>query len=127
MRAQVEPVGIVIEKIYYIGPIRLPDEVQDKIDAKIQANQIADQKRNEVAQAEADADKKVADARGDADSKKLRVDADTYEIEQLGQALRRNPEVIKLEQIKRWDGVYPKTLVTGDDGGPFLMLNAENK
>ena len=46
---QVEPIGIKIDKIYWIGDIRLPDKVITSINEKIGATQKAQQRQNEVA------------------------------------------------------------------------------
>src|SRR5690606_31525010 len=69
VRSQVEPIGIIVEKIYWVGELRLPQNVVDAINAKIQATQMAAQRQNEVAQAKAEADKAVEAARGEAEAR----------------------------------------------------------
>jgi hypothetical protein len=41
---QVEPIGIIIEKIYFAGELRLPEKVTSSINAKTQAAQIVQQR-----------------------------------------------------------------------------------
>lgn len=52
---EVGDIGIQVEKVYWIGELRLPKNVTDSINAKIQATQMAQQRENEVAQAKAEA------------------------------------------------------------------------
>jgi regulator of protease activity HflC (stomatin/prohibitin superfamily) len=66
--AQVQPIGIEIEKIYLIGNMRLPDQVIQALNAKISATQKAQQRENEVREATAEAEKKIAAADGEAKS-----------------------------------------------------------
>jgi len=40
----------------------------------------------------------------------------------LGEALRKNPEVVRLNFIQKWNGVLPR-VISGDNGGVMLMLN----
>lgn len=50
---QTADIGIIIEKIYWVGTLGLPGNVVGAINAKIQATQMAVQRQNEVAQATA--------------------------------------------------------------------------
>lgn len=68
VRAQVDPIGIKVERLYWAGDFRLPQAVTQAIDAKIKATQFAQQRANEVAAAKAEADKMIASARGEAES-----------------------------------------------------------
>ena len=47
--AQTEPLGIIVEKIYLIGELRLPPSIISSINAKIEATQKTAQRENEVA------------------------------------------------------------------------------
>ena len=57
---------MVIDQFGFIGSPRPPSSVIDAINAKVQAQQIAVQKQNELVQAQADAAKLVAAADGQA-------------------------------------------------------------
>ena len=123
VKRQVEPFGIRIEKIYWIGSMRLPGGVQAALNAKIEATQKAQQRENEVAQAKAEADKVREEARGVADAQLLRAKAEAEAIQIKGEALRNNQELVQLTLAERWDGKMPTTNVeSGTSGNMILQL-----
>ncbi|NPV99871.1 prohibitin family protein, partial [Pseudomonas aeruginosa] len=101
VRDQVAPIGINIERIYYASDLVLPPQVTQSLNAKIQATQMAEQRRNEVAQAKAEADKERARAQGEADAKLTLATADAKAIEIRAQALRSNPDVVTLNAVEK--------------------------
>lgn len=117
---QVTEIGIVIEKIYWIGDVRLPPVVVERIDQKNAATQMAQQRQNEVAQAKAEAQKKIEEARGDADSILLKAQAQAQANKILAESL--TPELVKYKEIERWNGQYPYTMVNGGGSGTTLLL-----
>ncbi|WP_442513810.1 SPFH domain-containing protein [Pseudomonas promysalinigenes] len=119
VRAQVAPIGINLERIYYASDLALPEQVTASLNAKIQATQMAEQRRNEVAQAKAEADKERARAQGEADAKLLIAQADAKAIEVRAQALRSNPDVVTLNAVEKWDGKLP-TYTGGQAPLPFI-------
>lgn len=121
VREQVGPIGINVEKIYWIGNLRLPKSVVDAIDEKIKATQRAEQRRNEIAQAQAEAEKEIESARGVAEAKLAVARAEAEAIRLQGEALRQNPEVIRLRQIEKWDGTLPR--ITGGGVVPFMNVD----
>lgn len=118
---EVGPVGIVVEKVYWIGELRLPPNVVGSINAKIQATQMAEQRQNEVAQAQAEAEKEVAVANGQAKSKLALAEAEAKAISLRGEALRNNPGVAQLNWIEKWDGKLPVTQL-GKDSNTMMVL-----
>jgi len=66
LQKQVADIGVVIDQFGFIGSPRPPQSVIDAINAKVQAQQIAVQKQNELVQSQADAAKLVAAAEGQA-------------------------------------------------------------
>ena len=108
VKGQVADIGISIEKIYWIGDLRLPETVTKALNAKIEATQRAEQRKNEVAEAKAEAEKKVAEARGIADSKLMLARAEAEAIRIKGKSLKSNPELVSLMAVEKWDGVLPK-------------------
>ena len=104
----VKGIGIEIEKIYWIGDLRLPASVMKAINAKIAATQKAQQRENEVQQTKAEAEKAREEAKGKADAILLVAKAEAKAINIKAAALKRNPDVIKLEAINKWDGVLPR-------------------
>jgi regulator of protease activity HflC (stomatin/prohibitin superfamily) len=127
VKAQVEPFGIRIEKIYWINSMRLPKGVQAALNAKIEATQKAQQRENEVAQAKAEADKAREEARGVADAQLLRAEAEAKSIAIRGEALRNNPNLVELTVAEKWNGKYPDTLIIGDGKGQILQIPMGNK
>lgn len=120
---QVEQYGIRIEKIYWIGSMRLPKNVQEALDAKIAATQKAQQRENEVAQAKAEADKAREEARGVADAQLLRARAEAEAIQIKGDALRNNQELVQLTLAEKWNGQLPQQyLGGGGKEGVILQL-----
>ena len=123
VRDQVEPIGIRIDRIYWIGEIRLPDTVIASINAKNAATQMAQQRQNEVAQAQAEAQKKVAEAKGEAESILLRAKAQADANRELAASL--SPDLIKNKAIEKWDGILPK--ITGESSIPFINFDVDTK
>ncbi|HFU0228925.1 TPA: SPFH domain-containing protein [Vibrio parahaemolyticus] len=120
----VADIGIIIEKIYWIGEMRLPKQIVQNINDKIAATQKAQQRKNEVAQSKAEADKKIEEARGTAESIKLKAKAESEAITLRGEALRSNPEVLQLEAVNKWNGVTPVYIGTN---APLPFLSVDNK
>jgi regulator of protease activity HflC (stomatin/prohibitin superfamily) len=108
VRAYMAPSGLTIERLYWAGNVRLPDAVLAQINAKIANEQAALAAQAKVAQAQAEADQQVALAKGEAESIKIR-----------GEALRSNPEVVRLQAINKWNGVLP-SVVGGGQPIPFI-------
>ena len=117
---QVGPTGIVIEKIYWIGELRLPQTVVQSINAKIQATQMAEQRKNEIAQAQAEAAKEVAMAEGKAKAQLAIAEAEAQAIRMKGDALRANPDVIQMSAVDKWNGQLP--MYTGGGSVPLIQL-----
>lgn len=125
VRKQVKPIGIVVDRIYWIGDLRLPPNVVTSINAKIQATQMSEQRRNEVAQAQAEADKARAEAAGQADAKLTLAKADAEAIRIRGDALRNNPGLAALNAVDKWDGHLPQYML-GSGAVPFISIPKEN-
>lgn len=123
VRQQVAAIGIKIDRIYWIGDLRLPQNVVNAINAKIQATQMAQQRENEVAQAKAEADKARAEASGQADAKLTLAEADAKAIQLRGEALRNNPGLAELNAVDKWDGHLPNQMF--GNAVPFVNLPAK--
>lgn len=121
--AETQSIGIIIEKIYLVGDLRLPDVVTDAINAKIGATQKAAQRENEVAQSRAEAEKKIAEAKGEADSKLLVAEAEAKAIKIKGDALSQNPKLVELSAVEKWNGVLP-TYMMGNST-PFVNIKQQ--
>lgn len=111
VKNQCANIGIDIEKIYWIGRIKLPETVKQAIDAKIKATQIAQQRENELREAEAAAKKRVADAEGIAESILLKAEAQAKANRLINASLTST--LVEYEKINKWDGKLPQ--VTGSN------------
>lgn len=116
---QVAEIGIVIEKIYWIGDVRLPPVVVERIDQKNAATQMAQQRQNEVAQAKAEAQKKIEEARGEAESTLLKAKAQAEANRELAASI--TPELVQYRALDKWDGVLPR--MTGSNAVPFVNVD----
>jgi regulator of protease activity HflC (stomatin/prohibitin superfamily) len=118
---QVSEAGIIIEKIYWIGNVRLPENVIDRINEANAATQKAIQRQNEVAEAEAEARKRVATAKGEATSilevAKAQAEANRVLAESL------TPELVRYKALEKWDGTLPK--MTGSNAIPFVDVSPD--
>lgn len=119
VRSQVEPLGINIERIYWIGELRLPDSVVAAIDAKIGATQKAQQRENEIQQAIAEAQIRIEDARGRAESILLEAEAQAEANRLLAESL--TAELVEYRALDIWDGVLP-VYVGGEGPTPFVNV-----
>ncbi|MCE0483411.1 MAG: prohibitin family protein [Methylacidiphilales bacterium] len=97
--------GFVEVQDLSIVNVAFSDDYERAIEAKQVAQQRAEQAKYELQQAEVEAEKKVATAKGEAEAIQIR-----------GDALAKNPAVIDLELINKWDGKAPDTLVTNGSG-----------
>lgn len=120
--AQVESIGIRIEKIYLIGELRLPPTVLQALNKKVESTQMAQQRENEIAQSKAEADKEIAAARGKAESMLTVARAEAESMRIKGETLRSNPELLQLQAIERWNGVMP--VVQGSGTVPMIDLKS---
>lgn len=112
-----EPSGFLVRSFGFVGEIRPPKSVRASIAAKFEAQQTAIRAQNKVVQAKAEADQAIEKARGDAQAILLRAEAQARANKILASSL--TPDLVKMKQIERWNGVSPR--VTG--GGDGLILN----
>lgn len=123
VRSQVQELGINIERIYWIGTVRLPDSVIASLNAKIEATQMAARRRNEVEQSKAEADKKIEEARGIAESILIQAKAQAEANRLVAESV--TPNLVQYKSIEKWDGILPR--FTGDGPIPFIQVSNEDK
>lgn len=121
LRSKLDPVGIRIVKLSWVTDLIYPEQVKESINAKIEATQRALLRENEVAQSKAEAQKRIEEARGIAESTRLRAQAEADAIAIKAKALRDNPDVIQLNAIEKWDGKLPQ-MMTGNASVPFVAI-----
>lgn len=133
VRKKMEPIGINVDFIAFVGGIRPPKAVVDAIDAKVAATQRAQQRENELREAEAQAKKVEAIATGEANAKiqEARGRAEAIRIEAEAQADANvklsnsiNSQLIQYKTVDRWNGTLP--MVSGDST-PLIDLRGITK
>src|SRR6266496_5898278 len=114
---------------FAVREVHLPDSLQKALDAKIQAQQQAEQQKYQLAQAKVKAEQDVAQATGQANALKAQAEGEAQATltrakaqaeanKQLAQSL--TPELIRYQQLQRWDGKLP--VFSG--GGMTPLINA---
>ena len=115
VKAQTDSLGIIVDKIYLIGSMRLPETVVAAIDSKIEATQDAQKRNNEVEMSIAQARKDVEEARGDSMSYVIRAAGQAEANRKLSASI--TPSLIKYEEIQmykqKWNGQVSQVNGTG--------------
>ena len=117
---ELKDMGIIITRVYLIDQLIFPKSVVMALNEKIAAIQRAEQRENELREAEAEAKKKVAAAQGEASCVILRAEAQAKSNEIVSKSLTQN--LIRWESISKWDGKLPH--VTGN-AIPMIELKNE--
>lgn len=117
VKAQVADIGIMVEKIYWIGAMRLPPQITAAINAKIEATQKAQQRENELQTAKAQAEIEREKARGEADAKLIAAKAEAEANRMVASSVSQT--LVDYIQVQQWDGKLPQ--VTGG-ATPFINM-----
>lgn len=118
LQAEMTPIGVIIDQFGFIGAPRPPQGVIEAINGKIHATQLAQQKQNELVQAQADAAKEVARTEGYAQSITIRTTAEAEANKKLASSI--TPELVRLKQLEKWDGHLPQ--INGGSVNPFISI-----
>jgi len=105
MKEKYNPTGVIVEDVVYKSEIRLPESVAKGITEKVNANVLAIQKQNEIVQEQADAQKKIARAEGEAQSLLLVAKAQSEANRLLTISLSEN--LIRYRAYEKWKGDVP--------------------
>lgn len=98
--------NIDVNDIYLLGNMEIPSTVIEALNLKIQALQRAEQRENELREAEAQAKKDVAKAQGDAESILVRAKAEAEANRVLSNSI--TPTLVDYKKIEKWDGKMPQ-------------------
>ncbi len=109
--------GIEISRIYLIGRFHFPQTVISALNAKIEASQRAQQRENELREAEAEAKKQIAKADGQAHCLLLQAESEAKANIVLSKSI--TPELINWQAVQRWDGKLP-SVTSG--ATPFIQV-----
>lgn len=117
LQAQLTPIGVTLDQFGFIGAPRPPQAVIEAINAKVHATQLAQQKTNELVQAQADANKAVAQTEGYARSVTIRADAEAAANVKIANSLTAT--LVQYKALEKWDGKLPQVSGTVT---PFINL-----
>jgi len=123
IKSQVSEIGINVSRIFLISDLRLPKQVQVALDLKIEATQRAEQRENEIREAEAEAAKLAAHAQGIADKVSIEATAQANANIKLAQSL--TPALVQYEFLQKWNGALPHVMAGGSDSGMMFMLDTK--
>jgi len=119
--AHFETEGIVPESIQ-LEDIKFSDEFEARVEQRMQAEidvatrlQQLEQTRVQADMARAEAegirDRNIFEAEGKSEAIRLVGEAEAKAIAARGQALRNNPDLIRLVEAERWNGTLPSTMI----------------
>jgi len=127
LQQQVIDIGVIIDQFGFIGSPRPPESVIAAINAKVQAQQIAVQKQNELVQSQADAAKLVAAAEGQAKAQIAIANGEAESNRLRAASISEN--IIKWQQlavtdrwIAKWNGQMPSVQAGGNIPGMLLDI-----
>lgn len=132
LQAEVLPIGVIIDQFGLIGAPRPPQQIQTAINTKAEAQQLAQQKENELKQSQADAAKLVAKTKGEADAaiaeaigtaeyRRITAEADAKANRLLNESLTER--LIELKRLEKWNGELP--YINGGSTNPFISLGSK--
>lgn len=113
---------LVIEDLI-IADVQLSKQLSAAIESKMVQEQDAAKAKYSQQQKQIEADTKVLEAEASAKATLAQAQADAESIRIRGEALEKNPGVIQLQLIEKWNGVSP-TIVGGGINGVNLVLPA---
>lgn len=121
------PYGILVEQFGFVNELRLPTNIQQAIDAKIQATQEALKSEAMLRKNKADAANAVAIAQGQADAKIAAAQGDAKALAVLGESIKQyGAEAAKVKNqtlwIEKWDGKLPTT-TAGNNAALVMGVN----
>lgn len=117
VKKQVAPFGIIIEKVYLMGAIRLPPGITASINSKTEATQKAMTRENELQTAKAQAEIEREKARGEADARMIAAKAEAEANRMIAASISQT--LVEYKAVQTWDGKMPQ--VTGGST-PFVDL-----
>lgn len=118
--ARLSPLGILIDQVN-ITNFRFSAEFNTAIEQKVKAEQDSLRAKQELQKTKIVAQQEEARAEGMKAAAVLAAEGEAKSIDIQGEALRRNPQVLELRRIERWNGIMPSTLIT--DGNNSALLN----
>ena len=123
VKKDLSKLGIDVTRIYLIGRFIFPENVIKALNSKIEANQRAQQRENELREAEAEAKKQIASAEGKAKCSLLQAKAEAEANNILARSV--SSDLIKWQSVQKWDGKL--SAVTGSSSNIIDISNFTNE
>jgi regulator of protease activity HflC (stomatin/prohibitin superfamily) len=117
VQKELEDLGFIVTHVYTIGQFDVPQNVKEALNDKIAATQRAQQRENELREAEAQARKVIAETEGSAKSKLIKARAEAEANNLLSKSI--TPELLQWNSINKWDGKMPYAM--SGQGMPFIL------
>jgi regulator of protease activity HflC (stomatin/prohibitin superfamily) len=128
------PIGIHFDYVSIINKPRLPQNIQDAIEAQLETTQRAKAAQNEVAVTKAQAEQAVAKANGQAQAMEAQAQGRAISLltEKTAEAKANallaqsiTPELLKLRAIDKWSGAVPTYEAGGASPVPFISMDGK--
>lgn len=123
LKKTLEPQGIIVTA-FAIENLAFEDAFEQSIQAKVIAAQDALKMQNKTAEKEEEAKQQVIAAQAEADSQKIKADAEAYAIKAVQEQLSKSPNYIDYLKIENWNGVLPQAI--GSEVNPFVSLDGSS-
>lgn len=120
LKETLEPSGIIVTA-FAIENLSFDAAFEQSIQAKVIAAQDALKMQNKTAEKEEEAKQKVIAAQAEADSQKIKADAEAYAIKAVQEQLATSPNYVDYLKINNWDGKLPQAI--GNEVNPFFALD----
>jgi regulator of protease activity HflC (stomatin/prohibitin superfamily) len=111
--------GFTVSQVGIIGKVRMPQSLEEAVNSKIKAVQDAIRAENEKQRIIAEAQKKIEEAKGEAEALRIRSESEASANKMLNNSL--SPSLLQKMYIDKWDGKLP---VYGQT--PTLFKNLPN-
>ena len=125
---------VMVNNVYFVWDMQLPEQVMWRINAKIEATQTAMQKENELRAVEAEAQKQIAEAKWAAEARivkanweaeaiivQSKAEAEAIKIKTQAIISQGWADYIQLQAIEKWNGTLP-TYTLGTNTLPFINI-----
>lgn len=119
LKETLAPQGIIVSA-FAIENLSFDDAFEQSIQGKVIAAQDALKMQNKTAEKQEEAKQQVISAQAQADSEKIKADAEAYAIQKVQEQLTNSPNYIDYMKIQQWDGKLPAAV---GDVNPFVAID----
>lgn len=131
LEAKFSPMGIIIESVQ-LENIDFSDSYEKSVEERMKAEVEVQKVKQNLEREKINADMLRAKAQGEADAKIAQAEANAKSIELVGraeaeairaksEAMRANPDYVRMLQAEKWDGRLPQSIVPSSSV-PILKL-----